>query len=300
VHAQDAKEGAMAKEGAGRAGENTQGAKRKHRARHPADPLVSINVEVLRALLSERSWGPSELAREAEDTQQTMSSLLAGAATHKRCRRARAKRIAEVLRIPLELLTGGALALPGGPAVNPGYEYRYSARTELAASRLMTRIASALRRDQARQPKSVRRYPDVLLRETAMTLLAELVQVGEWRRRLLRWKPGEWERRGSAEPPIAGWAGSVELREVKPQRDPEHEAAILGLLRAVEHILTPWFDDKAYLNFAAVRDFGRFHRTGPLPIAETATNPADVLEDPPEELEAGRSDKTPATKRRKT
>lgn len=282
----------MAKGAGGRTGENAQEPTRRHRARHPADPLVSVDVERLRALLKERGWGPSELAREAEDTQQTMSSLLAGSATVKRCRQTRAKRIAEALRVPLEMLTGGALALPDGPAVMPGFEYRYSARTELAASRLMTQIASALRRDQGRQPKSARRYPDVMLRETAMTLLAELVQVGEWRRRFLRWKPEEWERRGSAEPPIAGWASTLELRVIKPQRDPEHEAAILGLLRAVEHILTPWFDDKAYLNFSAVRDFGQFHRTGPLPIAETATNPSDVL---PAEL--GGTEASPSTVR---
>src|SRR4051812_3241093 len=113
----------------------------RRKAAYDGNPEIPIRVEVLRAALEASKWGPSELARATGDTQQTISALVNSSRPDRRCRADRARRIARALQLPLEWLTEGIVVPPVNPFVWPGYEFRYSARTEYAASRLFTRCA---------------------------------------------------------------------------------------------------------------------------------------------------------------
>ena len=267
---------------------------RTHRgkAAYAGNPEIPIRTDVLRVAMESRGWGPSDLARATGDTQQTISALVNSTRPDRRCRADRARRIAKALQVPLEWLTGGVVVPPVHPVVWPGYEFRYSARTQFAASRLLTRCALACRRDLERQPLgSLKGLPGEMFVGQLIGLVAELIQVGRWRQWLLAWKPGVQERRGytepasdnpftfrsagarerlTGEPPVPPGFRAIGFESAAtPQVDEDHETAIVSLCRAIEHTLAPWFDDEARLNYAAL-----YHLTSlPGVVPQTFTDP---------------------------
>jgi hypothetical protein len=187
-----------------------------------------------------------------------------------RCKKSRRAKIAKVLQVPQELLAGESFPIPVGFLLPDGFEFRYSPRTQLAASRFIARVRAALLRDMRMQSLDRKSNDLEVLRAESEVLAAfcEFMMVGEWRKRFIEWAPGEQERRGYTEPAtlkpweegtlrITGREGKFILWEAAPlrhERDPDHEAAILGVIRAMEHIFEPWFMGAARLNYRSIRD----------------------------------------------
>lgn len=98
---------------------------------------------------------------------------------------------------------------------------------------------------------------------------SEFMMIGEWRKRFIEWNPDEQQRRGYTEPAtIRPWEGEIRINAVdeegrvdwetanpRRERDPGHEAAILSVIRAMEHVFEPWFRGTARLNYRSMRDF---------------------------------------------
>jgi hypothetical protein len=252
------------------------GLKRKHRRKttYEGNPEIQIRVEVLRVAMEENHLTPSALARAIGDRQQTISALLNSTRPDRRCRADRAQAIARVLQIPFEWLTEGVVVPPVHPFVFDGYEFRYSVRTQFAASRLFTRCAEACLRDLSRTPHPSVELSVEMVVGQLVGLMAELIQIGRWRHWLLDWNPDVQERRGYSEPAsdnpfgfsivgyrdagpdeppfLPGYRAAVIESQAKPQKDDDHETAIVSLCRAIEHVFTPWFEDQARLNYEAL------------------------------------------------
>ena len=233
------------------------------------DPLVPINQEILRALLDERGLTIAALARRTGDLEQTLAHVVNTRGA--RCKKSRRAKIAKVLQGPQELLAGESFPIPVGFMLPDGFEFRYSPRTQLAASRFITRVRAALLRDMRTQSIDRKSNDPERLRLESEVLAAfsEFMMVAEWRKRFIEWNPGEQERRGYTEPAtlkpweegtlrVTGREGKFILWEASPprhERDPDHEAAILGVIRAMEHIFETWFTGAARLNYRSIRDF---------------------------------------------
>jgi len=269
------------------------------------DPLVPINVEVLKSVLQERQWGPSELARRVGarfTNQQNISHMLKSGASRK-CRASLRRRVAKALDVAEEFLAGEPTVPPYGPFVGNGYEYRYSLRTKLAASRLFTLAAKAVRRDierdQVLHGEIYARVPNDFSFQQALQWIGDLVLVKHWRQKLIVWDRDVEASRWYTEPPSNSPGEIRDVRPRKPTReerprypkgvtildwhsdpvtpivDPDHEAGVLALLAAVEHLLRPWFEDKATLNYAGLRDFAHLpnHPFVGTPEAVPSTSP---------------------------
>ena len=259
-----------------------QKVRRRHRTKSK-DPFVPINGVVVRAALAEQRSGPTQLGRDTGASQQRISAIL-NSGSDATCRSALRRQIAKVLGVAEEMLSGMPVIPPDAPFVARGYEYRYSIRTEFAASRLLTLAAKAIERDLADAADSGAQQPwppPRLVLTQGLNWIGELVQVRPWRQKFLCWNPDIEASRGFTEPPtVDAWNTPFSWRGVAPGErkrsrlpkgtvvvggfdatqpirvdDPDHEAAILGLLKAVEHVLRPWFEGHAKLNYAALRDF---------------------------------------------
>jgi hypothetical protein len=209
------------------------------------------------------------LARRTGDLEQTLAHVVNTPGA--RCKKSRRAKIAKVLQVPQELLAGESFPIPLGFMLPDGFEFRYSARTQLAASRFIARVRAALLRDMRTQSIDRKSHdPETLRLESAvLDAFSELMMVGEWRKRFIEWAPGEQERRGYTEPATlkpweegtvraTGREGKSILWDASPlrrERDRDHEAAILGVIRAMEHVFEPWFAGMARLNYRSIRDF---------------------------------------------
>lgn len=258
------------------------------------DPLVAINQEVLSALLEDRGWTVATLARRTGDLEQTLAHTLKTPGA--RCKKSRRARIAKVLQVPQELLAGESFPIPLGFMAPDGFEFRYSARTELAASRFVARVRTALLRDlRTHSPKSesISYLPPNHIEGAVLSAFSEFMMVGEWRKRFIEFLPEEMQRRGYTEPAtIDPWEGDVRITNVdkagrvfweasppRRERDADHEAAILALVRSMEHILEPWFGGTARLNYRAIRDFTHLpnHPFANLEEKDPSTSPFAIL-----------------------
>jgi hypothetical protein len=294
---------------------------RKHRRKavSEAGQQVPIQVEVLRAAMEVRQWGPSELVRATGDSQQTISALVNSRRPDRRCRVDRARRIAKALQVPFEWLTEGIVVPAIYPLVWPGYEFRYSTRTELAASRLFTLCTQACLRDLARAPLLARAgYSIESLVGQLIGLVAELVQVGRWRHWLLSWNPESQKRRGYTEP-ATDHSSADRLREFTeahpgaqlpadlvadafkapptPQHDENHEQAVVSLCRAIEHVLTPWFADEAKLNYDALYRLTALPAVVPVHRVDPYTPTAALPNATPRQKTTSKPTKSPAKRR---
>ncbi len=233
------------------------------------DPLVAINQEVLRALLHDRGWTIAFLARRTGQLEQTLAHIMNSPGA--RCRQSRRAKIAKVLQVPQELLAGEGFPMPLGLMLPDGFEFRYSPRTQLAACRFITRVRTAFLRDLRTHPSDSvsAAAPFQVTEGVVLSAFSEFMMIGEWRKRFLEWEPNEWQRRGYTEPAtVRPWEGDIQISGTDQQgrltwkasaprreKDPDHEAAILSVIRAMEHVLEPWFGGTARLNYRAIRDF---------------------------------------------
>jgi hypothetical protein len=238
------------------------GASKKKRSRQKraweGDPFVPISPPWLRAVMQEHGVSTAELWRRVGGNEQTLAHHTKGHAL-KQTRRSRRAQIAKALGVAEQLLAGEALYLPKGAQL--GYEAQYSARTWLAAQRLITKCDIAARQDiEDRSPGAAWEGGEAdEVRFAVEACVNGLMQVGEWRARLLRWTTNRPPRQGYVEPLPVNSSSAV------PVVDPAHEAGILALIQALEHVLTPWFDRQAVLDYAALRElaaeFQRSHTT---------------------------------------
>jgi len=229
--------------------------RRPHRAKEAFedDPLVDIDCGLLRGLVDELSLTVAEVARRTGDSHQTIRHLYGGEGIG-RCRRSRRLALAKALDVPEEMLARGQVFIPHIPTMPDGYEILYSKRTALAVSRLLTKSAKACERDlndvHLCPPEYETLAPREIIVQYVGSYLSELLQIGEWRKRLIEWDHSEQERRGFTEPATEDpW--TVKQR---PIVDTDHERAVLGYATAIEHTLSPWFSGKALFNYRTLRD----------------------------------------------
>lgn len=64
----------------------------------------------------------------------------------------------------------------------------------------------------------------------------------------------------------------------KPAVDQAHEDAVVALCTAFEHILKPWFDGDARLNYAALRELFLMSSRLRRQVSATITNPLAALD----------------------
>lgn len=213
------------------------------------DPLVPISPPWVRAAMGEAGVTPAELWRRVGGHEQTLAHLTKGNAM-KKTRATRRAAIAAALGVADELLVGAPEFMPSG--ATSWYEYMYSARTWLAAQRLLTKADIATRRDiDARSPGAVWAGGEAdTIRHHMDKIVAVLMRVGVWRARLLRWLPGSRDIGQGYLEPLA--EHQTDPLNSLPTIDPAHEAGSLALLQALEHILTPWFEGQAALDYAAL------------------------------------------------
>jgi hypothetical protein len=267
---------------------------RESREREREGPQVPIDGEVLKTLLAERDWGASMLATQVGrglTSQQNISDILASPPGRK-CRRNLRRRIAKVLGVPEELLAGEPFLPPFGHWVAPGVEYRFSRRTEWAASRLLTQVARACERDLKRARKeivtdAVSPSPQHAWQQT-LNWVTQLIQIQTWRRKLLVGAVDQPPEGMPLPPPPPSPALSFVLwSAVRPTDDPYHEAGVLALIRAIEHLLKPWFDDASQCNYRALRDLAMsLGRPTPSDEPFAATNPFAALTPVPSQAPA--------------
>jgi len=242
---------------------------RVRRAKYRDDPLVTISPRVLRAVLAELGLTVTELAQRTGNSQQTVSHLATGDTT-KRCRQSRLSALAKALGVAEEMLGGEQGFFRRGTQI--GYECWYSARTQFAVHRLLVRAHKAFERDARRERRAgdLERSDELRAWSYLENSLLELLKVGEWRRMLIEWQPPRPERQGYREP----LAQDLTVFDPAPVNDPAHEEATLALVRAFEHILTPWFDGKAALDYARLRDLAVMPQGGMPP---RGTHTVDVI-----------------------
>ncbi len=278
----------------------------------PAEELVPVDQDTLRALIDEDGRSISALAAAAGASQQRLSALLTPK-VGKRAHRGFVEALALVLGLSPQLLMGERVAFLGANEVADGAEYRYSRRTELAAQRLVTQIMHATQRDVTERVGSLDDLRALLVYQQTARSLVECILIHDWRQRLLVWPPGTFRwtepmptgrpfaavqtemtdgtrgRRGLVPEqliPRSAPKASVELVKGKwvpllnPGKDPNHEAAVLGLIRALEHCLRPWFDGTAELNYRAVRDLVHLPQHPFATVTEFAgpTDPRAILD----------------------
>jgi hypothetical protein len=242
--------------------------------------------------MEQREITIAALARKTKELEQTLAHLLNKPGA--RCQRSRLKRIARALNVPDEMLSGDPYAIPFAVFVPGGFEFRYSPKTILAASRYATQVHAAMRRDldaEAKLRDLSRFAPRVVLETMLAQTFLQLIQIREWRSRFIRWDPDVEQARGYTEPATRNpWSqplrstkkddGSIEITvATPPEKDPDHEAAILGIIRGLEHLFAPWFAGDAKLDYRALRDFTHLPAHPFATAKETipATSPLAIL-----------------------
>jgi hypothetical protein len=225
------------------------------------DPLVPIAPVILRKAMRALGVSPAELSRRVGGHEQTLAHLMKDGGRKKglrgiplpemkKTRASRRAAIANALGVAEELLAGELSYMPTGGI--SWYEYMYSAETWLAAQRLFTKVDTAVRRDIEGQHLGIGSVVSDAdsIRSQVQDVVYALMRVGVWRSHLLRWVPARAAAQGYLEPMSENPADPFNSR---PTVDDEHEAGSLALIRAVEHILAPWFNGTAALDYAALR-----------------------------------------------
>jgi hypothetical protein len=235
--------------------------RRLHRRKevHAKDPQVPLHGPTVRAVAEELGYSQAELARRTRDSPQAIAYHWKSDGMGK-CRRSLRRKLARALDVSEELLAGEPVVLPHLAFVPRGFELLYSRHTELAASRLFTLVRAACLRDlEAWHRDHPNEAPDVdpmFAVHAVESHISDLLQIGAWRHGVVLWHPGEHERRKYAEPAdLSPWpkVGDKQLLPPKPASDPDHERAVLALVHALEHVLGPWFDGIADLDFERLR-----------------------------------------------
>jgi len=247
--------------------------KRVRSRKYERDPLVALDHEVLQALAAERGLGSTALARVARQRQQTVEYHLKIHGIGE-CRSSLRAALAKALDVPDGLLSGDPIPIPFIPLAEGPYEFLHTRRTRLAASRLIQDVILAVEKDVRAMDASSSdlhpRLPARILAAQVVQQVGELIRVGEWRRRLMEWEPEALAARGYSEPPTVDTPGQASTVPF----DAAHEEAILGLIRGIAHVLRPWIDRQAQLNYRVLRDLTELPGH-PFVGAEEAYSPFD-------------------------
>jgi hypothetical protein len=219
------------------------------------DPLVPIDGRCLQAAIERQGWTIAHLAERlrarrgrGQENPQTLHYL-----SHRegiaRCRQSRRRGLAKVLQVPERWLAGETYGLRlSGTLPAPQEVLLSTPRVMLAVARLIEQCLTACQRDlteQARRrrgARQIRRDDEVLSFVTGA--LGYLASVPRWRSYLTTWRL-ERELAAATSPPTLPAA---------PRLDREEEAAVLGLVAALECALTPWLRGRAMLNYERFRD----------------------------------------------
>ena len=226
----------------------------KRPSKYEADPLVPLVPERLRAAMDVGGWTPASLRTRmgSDENRQTLHHLLK-AEDPLKCRRERRRQLARILEVPDGWLGGGEIRLPATGLGRLLDVHRRSPRFALSAARLMLRCDKACARDLARyraEPEEKTPWP---ASDDVLYFLAGAVgrfgTPGEWQRTLLIQSNTprqltQLERRRLV---------SGQLLDMPVPYSEEEEQAALGLLRALRFILTPWFQDRAALDYEKFR-----------------------------------------------
>lgn len=205
--------------------------KRKRRSRRgwdqPGDEMVPIRGDRVKAALDAYGASVSGVAAEVGDSQQTLSLICRGVS--KRTRRSRVVRLAQVLDVPEEWLTGRQADLPGGVIMPGVLGGAAPAAWQLAISRWVAHTGKAHSRDARRPGRKKRLIPfDAFLRQGfALTLF---INPGVWREVLLE-----------------GYSAAHDAFE--DPNDPLSEDTTVQLVDAMLAILHPWTKGTHRLNY---------------------------------------------------
>jgi hypothetical protein len=208
--------------------------KRQKRGKYRDNPMVSVDPVLLKAAVESRGLSLADIAKRLSPTEnrQTIHAMMRGE-QHKRCRRARRVRLAQILEVPEDWLSGELLrelsaARWWAPLVVLFGMALGSPRVVLAVLRLQGSIDKAAKRDG--------------IDETLIDTVPGIASPSAWRATLLRGPGGTaWK-----EPERSTGEGiSGLLRAVQVPRD--EEEATLNLVRGLSFALEPWFEGRATL-----------------------------------------------------
>lgn len=213
---------------------------------------VPISPMALRAVITDLGVSVSELARRSGNSQQVVDAILRDE-EGRETRASRRASLAKALDVAEEVLVGGVDVVHHGTQL--AYEYGYSAHTRYLAQRLLTKCDKATRRDVLLCGPSLPLDVGDEIEHAVQGMIADLMMIGSWRERFLEWRsphstrhPRQRYREPLSEDPTDVLGG-------RPVEDPAHEQGVIALIRAIEHLLTPWFEEKAFLDYTAVREF---------------------------------------------
>ncbi len=257
-------------------------ARRIHRQKWK-DPFVPIRGERLRAAMELADLTPTSLARAlsrrlgARQNPQTLDHLSRGEG-FKRCRASRRHAVASLLDVPEEWLAGEAYALPFPAALQLAAELEGSARLTLATGRFLHRAYHAvvrdLKRESGNRPLRAAGAGDEGSDVLAFMLAALASQVSPVRAQQALLSPANNSTAITKEAvtnaerrlleSLVRWGRTIRLEEwTQPGLGPpialDHEEAALGLVRAWTHVLLPWFDGQAVLNYRRFLDLAAVH-----------------------------------------
>jgi hypothetical protein len=120
----------------------------------------------------------------------------------------------------------------------------------LAADTLAGAIEKACLRDCKKAKLSESKTQLVL--SSVWSGLSNWIEIAAWRPRLLAWTNEDVALHGYTEPPSSG---PFDRQGPRTKPSPEHETAVLGLIAAIHHVLTPWLDGDVPFNYAAFREY---------------------------------------------
>ena len=248
--------------------DNHMATKRQPKSRRQHDALVPIKSDRLRAAMELSEWTVTRLAKRLgkKENPQTVHYLTQGDGL-KRCRASRRTALAKLLDVTEDWLAGGDYGVPL-PAVLPLLkELEGSPRVMLAVGRIFETCYLAVERDLAKE----RKRPDSAIGWNAthdvhwfmIGTLAQFLSAWHWQSALGCTPPAEAKaptvpRTGpilemnkwlGLVPPSA-WTRSLGRMALKP----EDEAVVLALLHAWTHILRPWLDGIAVLDYERFRE----------------------------------------------
>lgn len=246
---------------------------RKSRAKPTGDPFVPLSGERLNAAAEHKRVTLSWLAEKVGTSQQALSHhALRSSLGH--CRQSLRTKLARALAVSEGFLEGAPVVDYWSSFIPDRTEYRYSSKTELAAGGLSEMVTASCVRDCERANCTA---TETRLATSQVTAgLSHFIEIAAWRKRLMIWTDAKVEARGFTEPPTQDPFSPHPLTK----SDENHEKAILGLVAALEHGLTPWFDDEARLNYRAFRDYAtppQLFRKDSDSGAKRASNPRAAL-----------------------
>ena len=195
------------------------------------DGLHPFRLDRIKAAM--RAWGmeESDLVARTNVPQSTLSDLLKG--KRKRTDRANLEQISEGLRVPMKWLTGEEDVLPLQPFLHEN-PYRSIAECQFAI-----RCNSAYMRDTRRCADGEERKDRERLQGAFVFAVYALIDHGHWWKSLLEPVP-----LGPDEPL---WSAESDRRSAELI-----EETTEAIITAVEHLLQPWFDGLATLDYEKV------------------------------------------------